>query len=63
MLEINQSEWLKLYVGINTHTKKKIEVGNNAKALHKLMTKAIYGKEMENLRIRIDVNLVNNKKD
>ena len=44
-------------------TQKKIEVGNNAKALHKLMTKAIYGKEMENLRIRIDVNLVNNKKD
>ena len=61
MLEINQSEWLKLYVGINTQ--KRIEVGNNAKALHKLMTKAIYGKEMENLRIRIDVNLVNNKKD
>ena len=35
----------------------------DGKALYKLMKNAVYGKKMENLRNRIDVLLVSNKKD
>ena len=35
---------------------------NGGKELYKLMKNAIYGKMMENVRNRIDVNLANNEK-
>ena len=64
ILEFNQSQWLKLYVEFNTQ--KRIKAGKNkdkdGKALPKLMNKAVLGKTMENLRNRIDIELVSNKK-
>ena len=64
-LEFNQSQWLKQYVEFNT--RKKIEAEQNGdkdgKALHKLMNNAVYRKAMENLRNKIYVKLVSNKKD
>ena len=47
-------------------TEKRTEAEKNGdkvgKGLHKLMNNAIYGNTTENLRNRIDVNLVNNEK-
>ena len=47
--------------------KKRIEAEKNGdkdgKTLYKLMNNAVYGKTIENLKIRIDVRLVSNKKD
>ena len=64
MLELNQFQWLKQYVEFNTQ---KIEAEKNGdkdgKELYKLMNIAAYGKTMENLRNRIDVKRVSNKKD
>ena len=64
-LEFNQSQWLKQHVEFNTQ--KRLEAEKNGdkdgKALYKLMNNAVYGKTMENLRNRIDVKLVSNKKD
>ena len=65
ILEYNQSQWLKQHVEFNT--KKRMETAKNGdkdgKVLCKLMTNAVYVKAMENLRNKIDVKLVSNKKD
>ena len=65
VLGLHQSKWLKRYVNFNTQ--KRIEAEENRdkdrKALYKLMKNVVYGKIMENLRKRIDVRLVSNKKD
>ena len=52
---------------LDFNTQKRIEAekngGKDGKALYKLMNNSVYGKTMENLRNRIDVRLVSNKKD
>ena len=65
-LESNQSQWLKQYVEFNTQ--ERIEAEKNGdkdgKALYKLMNiNAAYERTMENVRNRIDVKLLSNKKD
>ena len=59
-----QSQWLKPYTEFNSKKGIKAEKNNDkvGKILYKLMSNAIYGNTMENVRNRIDVKLVNNKK-
>ena len=65
VLEFNQPQWLKPYAEFNT--KKRLEAEKhgrkNRKALYRLMSNVLYGETMENLRNRIDVRLVSNKRD
>ena len=42
---------------------KKKSGNKNGKALYMLMNNVVYGKIMENLRKRVDVRFVSNKKD
>ena len=62
MLKFKQSDWIKKYIEFNT--KKRMCATNDfEKDFFKLMINSVYGKTMENLRKRINVRLVNNKKD
>ena len=61
-LQFKQSDWMKKYIDFNT--KKRMCATNDfEKDFFKLMINSIYGKTMENLRKRINVRYVNNKKD
>ena len=61
VLKFKQSNWMKKYINFNT--KKRMCATNDfEKDFFKLMTNSVYGKTMENLRKRINVRFVNNKK-
>ena len=61
-LQFKQSDWMKKYIDFNT--KKRMCATNDfEKDFFKLMINSVYGKTMENLRKRINVRFVNNKKD
>ena len=62
VLKFKQSDWMNKYIDFNT--KKSISATNDfEKDFFKLMINSVYGKTMENLRKRINVRFVNNKKD
>ena len=62
VLKFKQSDWMKKYIDFNT--KKRMGATNDfEKKNFKLMINSVYGKTMENLRKRINVRFVNNKKD
>ena len=62
VLQFKQSNWMKKYIDFNT--KKRMSATNDfEKDFFKLMINSAYGKTMENLRKRINVRFVNNKKD
>ena len=67
LLELNQSQRQKQYVEFNTKTrieakkKKKKNGDKDGKVFCRLISNAVYGKTMEKLRNRIDVNLVSTK--
>ena len=68
VLYINESQWLKLYIKFNTQNRIEVKKNNDKdeNALFKLICIVqitIYRKTMENLRHRINVQLVNNKTD
>ena len=62
VLQFKQSNWMKKYIDFNT--KKRMCATNDFENnFFKLMINSVYGKTMENLRKRINVRFVNNKKD
>ena len=61
-LQFKQSDWMKKYIDFNT--KKRMGATNDSeKYFFKLMINSVYGKTIKNLRKRINVRFVNNKKD
>ena len=65
VLEFNQLQWLKPYIEFNTQKIIEAEKNNDKdrKRQYKFMNNAMYVKTMENVKIRIDVKLVNSGKN
>ena len=62
VLRFKQSDWFKKYIDFNTDKRK--NAANIFEASYfKMMANSVFGKTMENLRKRINVELINNAKD
>ena len=61
-LSFHQSRWMEPYIRLNTELRTK-GTSNFERDLFKLMNNSVYGKTMENLRKRVDVQLVRADED
>ena len=61
-LKFTQKEWMEPYIWMNTELHKK-STSDFEKNLYKLMNNSVFGKTMENLRRRVNINLVRSYED